>query len=43
MLAFHRTNQSQQNINFVNSFFNNIKKWFYFITKNYYKNHKYRV
>lgn len=43
MLAFKKTNQYQKNINFVNLFFSNIKKWFCFVTKNYYKNPKYRV
>lgn len=43
MLAFNKTNEFHKNKDFVTLFLNNIKKWFYFITKNYYKNPKYRV
>lgn len=43
MLAFNKTNKYNKNTDFVTSFLNNLKEWIYYITKNYYKNPKYRV
>jgi len=40
MLAFNKTNKSIERSGFISIFFENIRKWYVYITKKYIKNYK---
>lgn len=42
MLAFNKTNRNIKKTDIITVFFENIRKWYIYITKNY-QNNKYRV
>lgn len=43
MLAFNKTNRNIKKSDIISALFENIRKWYIYITKNYQNNHKHRV